>query len=157
LIKDIQEHKIDTVVVYKIDRLSREMLDFLNLTHFFSKNNVSFKSTTQNTNTDDSSGELMSNMLMSVAQFERKMTGDRIRDKIRMQKSKGMWTGGTVPLGYNNIDKKLIINNEESKRIKLIFNLFIKTKSISETLKILNNPDDPLNTLKEIVKKKYTD
>jgi DNA invertase Pin-like site-specific DNA recombinase len=155
LIKDIQLGLIDMVVVYKIDRLSRSLMDFSKLVDVFERYNVSFISVTQNFNTNDSMGKLMLNILLSFAQFEREMTGDRIRDKIRMQRSKGMWTGGTVPLGYDNIDKKLIINEEESKRINLIFDTFIKTESISETLKVLNNPDDPLNTLKETIKTKF--
>jgi DNA invertase Pin-like site-specific DNA recombinase len=154
LIKDISLGLIDMVVVYKIDRLSRSLMDFTKLIDVFNRYNVSFISVTQNFNTNDSMGKLMLNILLSFAQFEREMTGDRIRDKIRMQKSKGMWTGGTVPLGYDNIDKKLIINKEEAKRIKLIFDTFIKTESISETLKVLNNPNDPLNILSEVVKTK---
>ncbi|MDR0572260.1 MAG: recombinase family protein [Rickettsiales bacterium] len=171
LIKDIQLGLVDMVVVYKIDRLSRSLMDFSKLMDIFEsggclngnkynsnngsgKHKVSFISVTQNFNTNDSMGKLMLNILLSFAQFEREMTGDRIRDKIRMQKSKGMWTGGPVPLGYDNIDKKLIVNEEESKKVKLIFNTFLKTKSISETLKVLNNPDDSLNTLNEIVKTK---
>lgn len=154
LLNDINLGLIDMVVVYKIDRLSRSLMDFSKLVDIFNKNNTSFISVTQNFNTNDSMGKLMLNILLSFAQFEREMTGDRIRDKIRMQKSKGMWTGGSVPLGYDIIDKKLIINEEESKKVKLIFNTFIRTRSISETLKVLNNPSDPLNTFKEIIKTK---
>ncbi|HSQ98097.1 MAG TPA: recombinase family protein [Rickettsiales bacterium] len=154
LIKDIENNLIDMVVVYKIDRLSRSLMDFSKLVDIFNKNSTSFISVTQNFNTNDSMGKLMLNILLSFAQFEREMTGDRIRDKIRMQKSKGMWTGGAVPLGYDIIEKKLIINEEESKKVKLIFNTFIRTRSISETLKVLNNPSDPLNTFKEVLKTK---
>jgi len=154
LLNDISLGLIDMIVVYKIDRLSRSLMDFSKLVDIFNKNNTSFISVTQNFNTNDSMGKLMLNILLSFAQFEREMTGDRIRDKIRMQKSRGMWTGGAVPLGYDIIDKKLIINIEESKKVKLIFNTFIRTRSISETLKVLNNPNDPLNTFKEIIKTK---
>jgi site-specific DNA recombinase len=159
LLNDISLGLIDMIVVYKIDRLSRSLMDFSRLVEIFEKGNgkgnkTSFISVTQNFNTNDSMGKLMLNILLSFAQFEREMTGDRIRDKIRMQKSKGMWTGGAVPLGYDIIDKKLIINIEESKKVKLIFNTFIRTRSISETLKVLNNPTDPLNTFKEILKTK---
>jgi DNA invertase Pin-like site-specific DNA recombinase len=137
LLKDIQSNKIDLVVVYKIDRLSRSLSDFLKLIELFNKNNVSFISITQNINTNDATGKLMLNVLMSFAQFEREMTSDRIRDKIRMQKSRGMWTGGAIPFGYDNKDKKLIVNEEEAKNVRFIFNTFIDTQSIQETINVL--------------------
>lgn len=148
LMRDIQNNQIDMVVVYKIDRLSRSLLDFARLAGVFEANKTSFVSVTQNFNTNDSMGKLMLNILLSFAQFEREMTGDRIRDKIRMQKSKGMWTGGTPPLGYDIIEKKLIINEAEAEQVRLIFNTFIETESVGETL----------NTLKraEIKTKTYT-
>ncbi|NLE04879.1 MAG: recombinase family protein, partial [Crenarchaeota archaeon] len=141
LMQDIQNNQIDMVVVYKIDRLSRSLMDFSRLIEVFDNNKTSFISVTQNFNTNDSMGKLMLNILLSFAQFEREMTGDRIRDKIRMQKSKGMWTGGTPPLGYDIIDKKLIINETEAKQVKLIFNTFIETQSIGETLNILKRSE----------------
>lgn len=137
LLNDIENGLIDMVVVYKIDRLSRSLMDFSKLVDIFNKNNTSFISITQNFNTNDSMGKLMLNILLSFAQFEREMTGDRIRDKIRAQKSKGMWTGGIPPFGYDVKDKKLIVNEEESKIVKMIFDNFIKNNSVDCVLNFL--------------------
>lgn len=137
LLNDIENGLIDMVVVYKIDRLSRSLMDFSKLVDIFNKNNTSFISITQNFNTNDSMGKLMLNILLSFAQFEREMTGDRIRDKIRAQKSKGMWTGGIPPFGYDVKDKKLIVNENESKIVKMIFDNFIKNNSVDCVLNFL--------------------
>ncbi len=99
VLADIEAHRIDTVVVYKVDRLTRSLGDFAKIVEIFDKRNVSFVSVTQQFNTTTSMGRLTLNMLLSFAQFEREVTGERIRDKIAASKKKGMWMGGTVPLG----------------------------------------------------------
>ncbi len=105
--------RIDVVVVYKIDRLTRSLPDFAKLVEVFDRNNVSFVSVTQQFNTTTSMGRLTLNILLSFAQFEREVTGERIRDKIAASKAKGMWMGGTPPLGYDVVDRKLVINERE--------------------------------------------
>jgi site-specific DNA recombinase len=121
LLADISSGKIDTVVVYKVDRLTRALSDFAKIIEVFDKQNVSFVSVTQQFNTTTSMGRLTLNVLLSFAQFEREVTGERIRDKIAASKKKGMWMGGRVPLGYDIIDKKLFINKKEAKIIKYIY------------------------------------
>jgi DNA invertase Pin-like site-specific DNA recombinase len=110
LFEDIKEGLIDMVVVYKIDRLSRSIFDFAKIVELFDEHNVSFVSVTQSFNTSTSSGKLMLNMLLSFAQYERELTGERIRDKFASSLKKGMWMGGCLPLGYECKDRKLIIN-----------------------------------------------
>ncbi|GHU27813.1 resolvase [Bacilli bacterium] len=134
LLDDIENSRVDIVVVYKIDRLSRSLMDFSRLTELFNKHNVSFVSVTQNFDTSNSMGKLMLNILLSFAQFEREMTSDRIKDKLRSQKERGMWTGGNIPFGYDVKEKKLIVNGEDRKIIEFIYNTFIETKSIKDTL-----------------------
>jgi site-specific DNA recombinase len=136
LMDDIKAGKINIVVVYKIDRLSRSLSDFSKLIDVFDEYKVSFVSVTQQFNTNTSTGRLMLNMLLSFAQYEREVTGDRIRDKVRAQKVRGMWTGGFVPLGYDAIEKKLTVNEKESKIIKCIFDTFIQTGSVAETVRV---------------------
>jgi site-specific DNA recombinase len=132
LIGDIKEKQIDAVIVYKIDRLSRSMLDFLNLLKFFDEYNVSFVSVTQHFNTSTSSGKLMLNIMMSFGEYEREITRERTRDKIDASKKKGMWMGGYLPLGYDSKNKKLIINEKESKTARFIFKEFIRLKSLKK-------------------------
>lgn len=110
LIADIKAGKVDMVVVYKIDRLSRSLADFAKMVDVFDKHQVSFSSVTQQINSATSTGRLMLNMLLSFAQFEREVTGERIRDKIAASKRKGMWMGGVVPLGYRVEDRQLLID-----------------------------------------------
>lgn len=112
LIADIKNRLIDVVVVYKVDRLSRSLHDFAKLVELFDEYGVTFVSVTQSFNTKDSMGRLTLNMLLSFAQFEREVTGERIRDKIEASKKKGMWMGGTPPLGYDIKDRKLVINTD---------------------------------------------
>jgi site-specific DNA recombinase len=107
LMDDIQAGKIHIVVVYKIDRLTRSLMDFAKLVEIFDKHGVTFVSVTQSFNTTTSMGRLTLNVLLSFAQFEREVTGERIRDKISASKKKGMWMGGMTPFGYDQIDKKL--------------------------------------------------
>ncbi|MDR0555772.1 MAG: recombinase family protein [Holosporaceae bacterium] len=138
LFDDVEAGLIDMVVVYKIDRLSRSLFDFSKIVELFEKHNVGFVSVTQAFNTSTSSGKLMLNMLLSFAQFEREVTGERIRDKFASSLKKGMWMGGIVMLGYEVKDRKLIINEEEAKIVRLIYNEFIKTESYCGVAKLLN-------------------
>jgi len=121
LMVDIEAGKIDTVVVYKIDRLTRSLPDFAKLVEVFDRNGVSFVSVTQQFNTTTSMGRLMLNVLLSFAQFEREVTGERIRDKIAASKAKGMWMGGVPPLGYDVVERKLIVNEREAALVRDIF------------------------------------
>jgi DNA invertase Pin-like site-specific DNA recombinase len=129
LLKDIQEGKIDVVVVYKIDRLTRSLTDFSRMIEVFEHHNTSFVSVTQQFNTTNSMGRLMLNILLSFAQFEREVTGERIRDKITASKKKGMWMGGIPPLGYDVKDRCLAINPKEAKLIQQVFKRFIEIGS----------------------------
>ena len=121
LLSDVQDGKVDMIVVYKIDRLTRSLLDFSQLIKTLDAHECSFVSVTQNFNTCDSMGKLTLNILLSFAQFEREVSAERIRDKIAATKKKGMWTGGSVPLGYDVENKKLVVNPEEAKVVQYIF------------------------------------
>jgi site-specific DNA recombinase len=121
LLADIEAEKIDVIVVYKVDRLSRSLHDFAKMVELFDKHNVSFVSVTQQFNTTTSMGRLTLNVLLSFAQFEREVTGERIRDKIAASKKKGIWMGGPVPLGYDAADRKLIINPKEAETVRYMF------------------------------------
>ena len=117
LLKDIGNDEIDIVVVYKVDRLTRSLMDFSKIIDVFDKHETSFVSITQQFNTTTSMGRLTLNILLSFAQFEREVTGERIRDKIAASKKKGMWMGGKVPLGYSKEDKKLVVHNEDAQKL----------------------------------------
>src|SRR5678809_854223 len=110
LLADVRAGKIDVIVVYKVDRLTRSLADFAKLVELFDKHSVSFVSVTQAFNTTSSMGRLTLNVLLSFAQFEREVTGERIRDKVAASKKKGIWMGGVVPLGYDARERKLIVN-----------------------------------------------
>ncbi|PIT76690.1 recombinase family protein [Limnohabitans sp. JirII-31] len=138
LLKDIQAGKIDIVVVYKIDRLSRSLADFAKMVEVFDNHMVSFSSVTQQINSATSMGRLMLNVLLSFAQFEREVTGERIRDKIAASKRKGMWMGGSVPLGYRVENRALHINPEEAELVQRIFEQFIAEQSTTKIVKELN-------------------
>ena len=138
LLKDIQAGKIDIVVVYKIDRLSRSLADFAKMVEVFDNHMVSFSSVTQQINSATSMGRLMLNVLLSFAQFEREVTGERIRDKIAASKRKGMWMGGSVPLGYRVENRALQIAPEEAELVQRIFEQFIAEKSTTKIVKELN-------------------
>jgi DNA invertase Pin-like site-specific DNA recombinase len=125
LMDDIKAGKIHIVVVYKIDRLTRSLVDFCKLVEVFDQYQVTFVSITQSFNTTTSMGRLTLNMLLSFAQFEREVTGERIRDKIAATKKKGIWVGGLCPIGYVNIDKMLIPNTEEVKLINWMFERYL--------------------------------
>jgi DNA invertase Pin-like site-specific DNA recombinase len=138
LLKDIQAGKIDIVVVYKIDRLSRSLADFAKMVEVFDNHMVSFSSVTQQINSATSMGRLMLNVLLSFAQFEREVTGERIRDKIAASKRKGMWMGGSVPLGYRVENRALQIEPQEAELVQRIFKQFITEKSTTKIVKELN-------------------
>ncbi len=129
LLADVEAGKIDVVLVYKIDRLSRSMLDFLKLVETFERYGVTFVSITQSFNTTSSMGRLTLNMLLSFAQFEREVIGERIRDKVAASRKKGMWMGGWTPLGYEVRDRKLLIHKEDAERVRSIFKRFVQLKS----------------------------
>jgi site-specific DNA recombinase len=124
LLADIREGRIDTIVVYKVDRLTRSLADFARLVEIFDAQKVSFVSVTQQFNTTSSMGRLTLNVLLSFAQFEREVTGERIRDKIAASKKKGMWMGGNVPFGYEVADRTLVINSAEAETVRHIFALY---------------------------------
>ena len=132
LMADIEARRIDIVVVYKIDRLSRSLMDFAKLVEVFDRNNVTFVSVTQSFNTTTSMGRLTLNILLSFAQFEREVIGERIRDKFAASRKKGMWMGGFVPLGYEVRDRKLIINKAEAATVRMIFERFVRVGSITK-------------------------
>jgi hypothetical protein len=121
-------------VVYKVDRLTRSLADFAKLVELFDAHDVSFVSVTQQFNTTTSMGRLTLNVLLSFAQFEREVTGERIRDKIGASKRKGLWVGGMVPLGYVSRDKKLFIEEEEAERVRTIFQRYLELGSIGPLL-----------------------
>ncbi|HEY0801405.1 MAG TPA: recombinase family protein [Steroidobacteraceae bacterium] len=130
LLADIKSKSVDVVVVYKVDRLTRSLADFAKIVEVFDAAGVSFVSVTQQFNTTTSMGRLTLNVLLSFAQFEREVTGERIRDKIAASKQKGMWMGGWVPLGYDRRDRTLTINETEAKTVRTIFDLFLKLKNV---------------------------
>ena len=132
LLTDIAAGKIDVVVVYKIDRLTRSLADFARMVELFDRHNVSFVSVTQAFNTTTSMGRLTLNVLLSFAQFEREVTSERIRDKIAASKAKGMWMGGTLPLGYDAPaqDRALIVNEAEAATVRLIFGTYLELGSV---------------------------
>ena len=130
LLLDMTAGKIDVVVVYKVDRLTRSLSDFAKIVETFDQRKASFVSVTQQFNTTSSMGRLTLNILLSFAQFEREVTGERIRDKIAASKKKGMWMGGQPPLGYDVKDKKLIVNKAEAETVRHIFRRYIELKSV---------------------------
>ncbi len=130
LLVDIEAGKVDVVVVYKVDRLTRALSDFARLVEVFDANHVSFVSVTQAFNTTTSMGRLTLNVLLSFAQFEREVTAERIRDKIAASKKKGMWMGGLPPLGYDNREKKLIVNKAEAETVRCLFALYKEHKNV---------------------------
>ncbi|QDM24130.1 recombinase family protein [Tardiphaga sp. vice154] len=129
LLADIEAGKLDIILVYKIDRLSRSMLDFLNLVETFDRRNVTFVSITQSFDTRSPMGRLVLNVMLSFGQFEREVTGERIRDKVAASRKKGMWMGGWTPLGYEVQDRKLIIHDADAETVRGIFKRFLVLKS----------------------------
>jgi DNA invertase Pin-like site-specific DNA recombinase len=132
LLQDIGAGRIDTVVVYKVDRLTRSLANFAKIIERFDARQVSFVSVTQQFNTTTSMGRLTLNVLLSFAQFEREVTGERIRDKIAASKRKGMWMGGTLPFGYDVCERKLVINAQEAAQVKKIFELYLELGCVAK-------------------------
>ena len=130
LLADIREKELDTVVVYKVDRLTRSLADFAKIVEVFDASGVSFVSVTQQFNTTTSMGRLTLNMLLSFAQFEREVTGERIRDKIAASKHKGMWMGGPVPLGYEPNGRTLTIHEAEAETVRTLFRLYLELGTV---------------------------
>jgi DNA invertase Pin-like site-specific DNA recombinase len=139
LIADIRARLIDVVVVYKVDRLTRSLADFAKLVELFDQHQVSFVSVTQSFNTTTSMGRLTLNILLSFAQFEREVIGERIRDKFAASRARGMWMGGFVPLGYVVKDRKLIINRPEAAKVRMIFQSFVRLGSATALARSLRS------------------
>ena len=131
MLSDIARGIINTVVVYKVDRLSRSILDFHNMMKYFEKHGANFVSITQSFDTSTSMGKLTLNMLLSFAQFEREVASERVRDKIRASKAKGLWMGGNPPLGYDVINKKLIPNEAEATTVRTLFEKYLELQSVN--------------------------
>jgi site-specific DNA recombinase len=136
LLADVRAGKITIVVVYKVDRLTRSLADFAKLVELFDEHGVSFVSITQSFNTTSSMGRLTLNVLLSFAQFEREVIGERVRDKIAASKRKGLWVGGPVPLRYRCVDKKLEIVPQEAEVVRTIFTLYLELGSMGALLAV---------------------
>ncbi len=130
LLAEIEAGQIDVIVVYKVDRLTRALSDFAKLVEIFDRRGVSFVSITQQFNTTTSMGRLTLNVLLSFAQFEREVIGERVRDKIAASKKKGMWMGGMPPLGYDVKDRKLVVNDDEARTVVGIYRRYLALKSV---------------------------
>jgi DNA invertase Pin-like site-specific DNA recombinase len=131
LLGDVWAGKIDIIVVYKVDRLTRSLADFAKLVELFDRHSVSFVSVTQQFNTTTSMGRLTLNVLLSFAQFEREVTSERIRDKISASKRKGLWVGGMAPLGYDTKGRKITVNEAEAERVRTIFRSYLELRSLN--------------------------
>src|ERR1700687_3932056 len=134
LLDDIRARKLDVIVVYKVDRLTRSLADFAKLVELFDAQGVSFVSVTQQFNTTTSMGRLTLNVLLSFAQFEREVTSERIRDKIAASKRKGLWVGGPLPLGYEMKDGKIAVVEEEAKQVRTIFERYLQLGSLDRLM-----------------------
>src|ERR1700682_3825321 len=139
LLDDIRARKLDVIVVYKVDRLTRSLADFAKLVELFDTHGVSFVSVTQQFNTTTSMGRLTLNVLLSFAQFEREVTSERIRDKIAASKRKGIWVGGNLPLGYQMQDGKIAIVEEEAELVRAIYRRYLELGSVNELLRDLKD------------------
>jgi site-specific DNA recombinase len=138
LMADVAAGKVDVILVYKIDRLTRSLADFAKIVEVLDKASASFVSITQSFNTTTSMGRLTLNMLLSFAQFEREVTGERIRDKIAASKRKGLWMGGTVPLGYDVVNRRLVINQTDAALVRHIYSRYLQLGSVVELADELN-------------------
>lgn len=134
LLADVSANKVDIIVVYKVDRLTRSLADFAKIVEILDGNDASFVSVTQAFNTTNSMGRLTLNVLLSFAQFEREVTGERIRDKIAASKKKGMWMGGPVPLGYDAVDQRLQVNPAEAETVRHVFRRYAALRSIPKLI-----------------------
>ncbi len=132
MLDDMAHGLVNTVVVYKIDRLSRSILDFHNMMKYFEKYGANFVSITQSFDTSTSMGKLTLNMLLSFAQFEREVSSERVRDKIRASKAKGLWMGGAPRLGYDLINKKLVVNQTEAEQVRHLFEKYLELQSVND-------------------------
>lgn len=132
MLDDMAHGLVNTVVVYKVDRLSRSILDFHNMMKYFEKYGVNFVSITQSFDTSTSMGKLTLNMLLSFAQFEREVSSERVRDKIRASKDKGLWMGGAPRLGYDLINKKLVVNPTEAEQVRHLFEKYLEVQSVND-------------------------
>ncbi len=132
MLDDMAHGLVNTVVVYKVDRLSRSILDFHNMMKYFEKYNANFVSITQSFDTSTSMGKLTLNMLLSFAQFEREVSSERVRDKIRASKAKGLWMGGAPRLGYDLINKKLVVNSTEAEQVRHLFEKYLELQSVND-------------------------
>src|SRR5271166_5909472 len=138
LLTEVRARKVDAIVVYKVDRLTRSLADFAKLVELFDAHSVSFVSVTQSFNTTGSMGRLTLNVLLSFAQFEREVIGERVRDKIAASKRKGIWAGGPVPLGYRCLGKKPVIVPEEAETVRLIFTRYLELGSLGALIEELD-------------------
>ena len=138
LLADVNQGVIDVVLVYKVDRLTRSLTDFAKMVEVFDARGASFVAVTQQFNTTTSMGRLTLNVLLSFAQFEREVTGERIRDKIAASKKRGMWMGGLVPLGYDVIDRRLMVNQSEAEKVREIFRRYLELGSVRLLMEDLN-------------------
>jgi site-specific DNA recombinase len=141
LLDDIRARKIDVIVVYKVDRLTRSLADFAKLVELFDAQGVSFVSVTQQFNTTTSMGRLTLNVLLSFAQFEREVTSERIRDKIAASKRKGLWVGGPLPLGYQMKDGKIAVVEDEAERVRLIYRRYLELSGVNALVRDLRDKD----------------
>jgi site-specific DNA recombinase len=141
LLDDIRARKLDVIVVYKVDRLTRSLADFAKLVELFDTHSVSFVSVTQQFNTTTSMGRLTLNVLLSFAQFEREVTSERIRDKIAASKRKGLWVGGPLPLGYHMKDDKIAVVEDEAERVRLIFHRYLELGGVNALVRDLRDQD----------------
>src|SRR5438477_8328888 len=141
LLSDVRAGKIDVIVVYKVDRLTRSLADFAKLVELFDAHEVSFVSVTQQFNTTTSMGRLTLNVLLSFAQFEREVTSERSRDKIAASKRKGLWVGGPLPLGYEMKDGKVAVVEHEAERVRLIYARYLELSGVNAVVRDLRERD----------------
>ena len=157
LLQDIEADLVNCVVVYKIDRLTRSLLDFAQIVEIFDKHNVSFVAVTQSFNTSNSMGRLMLNVLLSFAQYERELSAERVRDKIAASKKLGYWMGGYAPLGYDVKDRGLVINPKEAENVKLIYDKFLELKSLTKVLEFTKSAGIQTKSERNFCKKTLRD
>jgi site-specific DNA recombinase len=150
LLNDVRARKIDVIVVYKVDRLTRSLADFAKLVELFDAHSVSFVSVTQHFNTTTSMGRLTLNVLLSFAQFEREVTSERIRDKIAASKRKGLWVGGPLPLGYDMKDGKVAAAENEAEQVRLIYRRYLELNGVNALVRDLKERN--IRTKKKLLK-----
>jgi DNA invertase Pin-like site-specific DNA recombinase len=149
LLEEVRRRKVDIIVVYKVDRLTRSLADFAKLVELFDEHSASFVSVTQSFNTTSSMGRLTLNVLLSFAQFEREVIGERVRDKIAASKRKGIWVGGPLPLGYASINKKLVVVTEEAETVRTIFRRYLELGSIGALVQELDR--EAIKTKRQVI------